>query len=185
MLICTHIGCTNVSSKLEYVEKKILLSLSDWVKEYQIQEHTVIDTEVSKSELVTYDKAIQQLDEELKMLNSQLDNAYDFLEREIYTPQVFAQRTQSITSRITECNAKRVKLLEDREKLSNNIVSRQQLIPQVEYVLSVYGTLGNPQEKNDLLNSIIERVVYDKPKGGRWCNPNDFSIQVFPVIPKG
>ncbi len=185
MLICTHIGCTNVSSKLEYVEKKILLSLSDWVKEYQIQEHTAIDTEVSKSELVTYDKAIQQLDEELKTLNSQLDNAYDFLEREIYTPQVFAQRTQSITSRITECNAKRVKLLEDREKLSNNIVSRQQLIPQVEYVLSVYGTLGNPQEKNDLLNSIIERVVYDKPKGGRWCNPNDFSIQVFPVIPKG
>jgi DNA invertase Pin-like site-specific DNA recombinase/flagellar biosynthesis chaperone FliJ len=184
MLMCTHIGCTNVSSKLEYVEKKVLLALADWIREYRVQGNSNTSIAFSQSELTAYDKAIQQLDEELTTLNQQLSNAYDLLEREVYTPQVFALRTQSITTRITERTTKRAKLLEDRAKLNDSIISSQQLIPQVEYVLSVYSTLSSPQERNDLLNTVIEKVLYDKPKGGRWGDPEDFTIQVFPKLPK-
>lgn len=183
-LMCNFINCTNVSTRLDSVERKILLSLSDWIKTYKIEEQTSNRITVSTNELSAYDKAILEIDNGLSTLNTQLNNAYDFLERGIYTPQVFAQRTQNITLRIKEDTLKKNALIQEREKLSNRIIERQRLIPQVEYVLSVYNTLQSAQEKNDLLKTVIDKVVYIKEKGGRWGNPDDYSIHLYPKLPK-
>lgn len=183
-LICTTLSCNNVSSKLESVERKVLSALSDWIKTYKIEENSSNNMTISNNELATYDRAILKLENELTTLNSQLGNAYDFLERGIYTPEVFAQRTQNITSRINENTIKKNSLIEEKEKISSNITKRQKLIPQIEYVLSVYDTLQSAQEKNNLLKTVIDKVVYIKEKGGRWGNPEDYSIKLYPKLPK-
>lgn len=184
ILMCNFLSCKNVSSKLESVERKVLQSLEDWIKIYKVEEKENDNRTDSTTELETYSKAIAKVDEELKVLNTQLNNAYDLLERGTYTPEIFAQRTQSITSRIDENSFKKNTLTDEKEKLSNSIIKRQQLIPQVEYVLSVYDTLQSAQEKNTLLKTVIDKVVYIKEKGGRWGNPDDYSIVLYPKLPK-
>lgn len=101
-IICSFTNCTNVSSKLASVERKVLLALSDWIKTYKVEEQTSNRISMSTNELSIYDKAISKVETELSTLKAQLDSAYDLLERGIYTPEVFAQRTQSIASRIDE-----------------------------------------------------------------------------------
>lgn len=183
-LMCGFINCTNVSAKLTSVEKKVLLALSDWIKTYKIEEQTSNKITMSTNEISVYDNEISKVENELNTLNAQLNSAYDLLERGIYTPEIFAQRTQNITSRIDENTFKKNTLIEEKEKLSNNIIKRQQLVPQVEYVLSVYDTLQSAQEKNDLLKTVIDKVVYIKEKKGRWGDPEDYSIQLYPKLPK-
>lgn len=183
-IICSFTNCTNVSSKLVSVEKKVLLALSDWIKTYKVEEQTSNRISMSTNELSIYDKAISKVETELSTLKAQLNSAYDLLERGIYTPEVFAQRTQSIASRIDENTSKKDSLFREKERLSSSIVKRQELIPQIEYVLSVYDTLQSAQEKNDLLKTVIDKVVYIKEKNGRWGNPEDYSIQLYPKLPK-
>ncbi len=62
--------------------------------------------------------------------------------------------------------------------------NQKNIIPKVEYLLSVYNTLSTPKAKNDMLKEVLEKVIYIKCKNGRWHNnPDDFEIVLYPKIP--
>ena len=42
--------------------------------------------------------------------------------------------------------------------------NQKNIIPKVEYLLSVYNTLSTPKAKNDMLKEVLEKVIYIKCK---------------------
>lgn len=59
------------------------------------------------------------------------------------------------------------------------------IIPRTEHALTEYPKAKTPAEKNDLLKSVIEKVVYTKNVNGRWHGkPDDFELILYPKLPK-
>ena len=62
--------------------------------------------------------------------------------------------------------------------------NKKLIIPKVEHLLDVYYDLPNAQAKNDLLRTVLEKVVYYREKRAvRGSNLEEFELQLFPKLP--
>ena len=62
--------------------------------------------------------------------------------------------------------------------------TQRSIIPKVESLLDVYDSLPSPSAKNVMLKEVLEKVVYTKEVNGRWGDPGDFIIDLYPKIPR-
>ena len=83
-------------------------------------------------------------------------------------------------TRMPDAESLRVALL----SLMEQEESKRTILPKVEKLLEVYDTLPNAQAKNDMLKSVLEKVVYLReersPKGGPLDN---FELTLYPKLP--
>ena len=122
-------------------------------------------------------------DKELQQLNEQLDNAYDLVEKGVYSPEIFLKRSKTIQSKIDEEKTKNEDILKQIDKETKMLERKNKLIPKIETTLAVYDT-ASPAERNRMLSDIIERIDYIKTERSKRNGPYDnFTITVTPVIP--
>lgn len=182
-ILCPNPECRNVSSNLHLVERRIIEALSDWLKNYKLYWET--KGAILPSQIPFLKKAIEKAKNDLDKLKMQVSNAYDFLEQGIYDKETFFQRNKILSERIAKAEEtlqqRKTELENEREREK----SFQTIIPKVEHLLEVYDTLSSPQEKNDLLRDVLEKVVYTKEKGKKnGGTPDSFEITIYPKIPK-
>jgi hypothetical protein len=180
-LICDNKGkggnC-NKSSRLEHIERRVLASLSDWLKEYKLQFDTN-DLVKQNSKIEVYQMTIKNIQEEIKSLQNQKSKLHDLLEREIYDEETFLQRSKSVADRLDKARNNLQKAIEDLNYEQEKMNAQVRIIPQVEHVLEVYDQLETPQQKNILLKTVIDKCVYLKEKHQK----NDqFTLTIYPKV---
>ncbi len=181
-LMCAVTACNNISSQLEYVEERLLVSLRAWLDNYKI---AYGKQPAAASQISIIKKALNDAQSELIDTQKQRDNIYDLLEKGIYTTEVFLERSQNVNNKLAELqnNIANINAEIEREALTEQ--SRKTIIPQAEYVLKQYKKAKTPAEKNALLKTVIEKAVYIKTVNGRWHNkPDEFELTIFPKIPR-
>lgn len=162
-LYCKTARCETVGSNLHLVEKRLINSLKEVLEEY---------TNYINNYNIEYEKAMNNfnelttiIDNELKKSNSKLEKCYDLLEDGTYTKDIFNKRVDKLKIEIQK--------LEDRKKEISNIdmikiyEERQNAIPFLKTALESYQKCDTINQKNELLCSIIDKVLYFKSKGGR------------------
>lgn len=180
-IICYNRYCRNKSSRFEYVEEKILEGLEDWLEKIKI-DWSNYKTENKKNNLVNIkQKVLQNLEKELKELEKQKESLYDFLERGIYDVDTFLSRSQNITERLENCRKAIETTKQELEHSEAKQTAQKEIIPRVEKVLKLYYKTDDPVLKNDLLKSVLEKVVYIKEKHQKG---DDFTLKLYPIIPK-
>jgi len=184
-LMCADTSCGNVSSALHYVERAILDSLAEWLRDYKIKWDFPDKAGKSSSQIKLKKKAISKAIGELDDIKNQTGKLHDLLEQGIYTTEVFLERSRVLSERSNRLNAEvaalEVSLKEDRMREEG----RENIIPKVEVLLETYDGLTTPKAKNDILREVLEKVVYIKTNKGRWHNaPDDFEIILYPRLPK-
>lgn len=153
--------CGNRSTQLEFVEDKILISLNDILEAYKIK----IDKNIIKNKKVSSDSAkttkqiISKLESELKDLEIQRSNLYDFFERKIYDDDTFIERSNIIKDRI---ETTKQTIIDLNSKIPKNKKSDAEIIKGIKNVLEVYPHSANAKEKNKLLKSIVDEIEYYK-----------------------
>ena len=163
LLGCQVPGCI-VSSKLEYVEQAVLREIQ---KEF---DKLCANAEQKQQESqIDYAAMAKSIDAEISTAHQQLGRLYDLVEQGVYTIEVFNERRGALLSRISA--------LEDERK---NLVPPQQLDlkkmrANIEAVFDAYPT-ADFNTKNQLLKSIIDKIVYNKQKG---VQPKGFTLEVF------
>lgn len=172
---CKH--CDNKASRFDYIEKAILNSLEDWLNEYKIKVSLEDDrTEIDKLKFES--KAIKR---ELKNTENQQNKLYDFLERGIYSEEIFLERSVLLSNKIKslkeELSRVNIEIISSKE----NTIAKKQLIPTLETTLENYYKSDNAKEKNILLKTVLDKVVYTKEKNQKNDN---FSIELYPKLPK-
>jgi hypothetical protein len=115
------------------------------------------------------------IEKEILELNKQKESLYDFLERKIYTTDVFIERSKVLAERIASAESSIKTTLDMIESEKKKIDTRINAIPQIENVLRTYYTLETPDEKNYLLKLVIKQIVYIKSKNQR---NDDFEISL-------
>lgn len=177
-LICQYKSCHIVSSDLRDVERTLLDSMRLWLSTFARE--TNLQSE--DSELDSLRRIMSGHESELKKLAAQLDRAYDLVEQGVYTPEVFLARSQRIAARRAELEES-IRALQDEINRREEVqLARAQIAPKMRHVIDAYPVAETPEEKNALLKSVLEKVVYTKENRDRWGG-DGMRLEIFPLLP--
>lgn len=168
----------NVGSNIEIVEDKLIKSLQILLDKYKIE---LINNDNSDiDELLTINQ--QSIDNyliELEKNKKQLNKTYDLLEQEIYTKEIFVERSNTLKAQIKEINSNIEILKEEKKKILKRKNNKEILVPKIENVIDSYYQTDNIELKNKLLKSVLEKVTYSKVDPQ---SKDDFKLTLYPKI---
>lgn len=181
-LMCYNQLCQNKSSRFEYVEEKLIQALKNWLKEYKAQwgKHKP-DSTKKESILEIKQQLVRTLENEMEQLEQQKERLHDFLERGIYDEETYLQRSQNLAIRIKDTANTIEKAQKELEEERQREKAQKDIIPQVEHVLSLYEKTDDPEMKNSLLKSVLDKATYRKEK---WQRDDDFTLVLYTKVPK-
>lgn len=182
-LSCTNTKCDNISSKLEIVEKRVIESLKNWLSEYEEEINNIDISQTNNSNIIKIKKEqISDTENKINECNDKLEKIYDFLEKGIYTIDIFTERKNKILTEQKELTTKLQTLYSETENLVQIEKSKIDLIPRVKNVLESYSECSSAKEKNDLLKTVIEKVEYLKTQKCYSKNSNleNFELLIYP-----
>jgi DNA invertase Pin-like site-specific DNA recombinase len=185
-LMCPVTSCSNVSSQLQIVEKRLLEALEQWLQEYKMNWNISEENKPKQNIQVEINKkAVKKLDDEIKNLEKQIDNIHDLLEQGVYSTDTFLERSKVINEKINTARKGKEDMLKDLHWQISREENLQVFIPKVERAMELYKETDDIALKNELLKGIIEKAVYTKTQGSRWHGTlDDFELSLLPKVPK-
>lgn len=175
-IYCNTIGCKCVSSHLDLIETRIIDLLKSELANYQYYVSNY-ETE-NNTNLSIYEKNISRLNLELERLNSDRLNALVNFNKKVITSEEYTFLKEYTTNEETRLKGQ-IKALNEAIK-NNELEHKRKAIPILEKCLNEYYSLS-VENKHKLLSSIIDRIVYEKTKSGRWDNEamSGFTLELF------
>lgn len=162
--MCPKRNCI-VSSSLPLVEQTVLAELRNKIKSIQVDAHIGTDPLSLK-----YEEAAKSIEMERQTIEKQLNRLHDFLEQGIYTVNVFLQRQKILDEKL-----EKLALSEKRFMEKHKPQDLKAQASAIETVLSLYEN-SSPQKRNELLKTVVSKVIYSKQKGAK---PNEFKLEFF------
>lgn len=146
--------CTNKGSNTNIVNEAILNTLKGYLEDFKVK----LDNN-DNSVMENHKKIILSLEKSLDDLETRQEQLYDFLEKGLYTPDVFMMRNE--------------KLKEEREELKEALKNARQNMPSVKEFEQKYFSLFqalsaiddpniSAKTKNKLLKEVVEVIYYEK-----------------------
>ena len=125
-----------------------------------------------------YEKNIAKINTELEKLNNDRLNALINFNKKLITSEEYTFLKEYTTNEETRLN-EQINALNDMIK-NNELEHKRKAIPILEKCLNEYCNL-NVEDKHKLLSSIIDKIVYEKTKSGRWDEEalSSFTLEIF------
>lgn len=183
-LMCPNRYCKNISAPLYLIEEKILAGMEEWLENYKL-DWSSCKPSLSKDVFRVKENSILQCKSDLCGLQKQLENTYEFLEKGIYTTEMFLNRNQILTAQIDKLSSDISQMESDLELERTREKAKNDIIPNIENILELYRTVDSITLKNELLKDILDKVVYTKTapnKKGQLDNAN-FNLVLYPKLP--
>lgn len=171
--------CHTKSTQFYLIEKRLLDSLEAWLTDYKAQWQ---ENELPKDDdagIDVWKNTLNNLHKEAEILQKQKNSLFDYLERKIYTEEVFLERSQTIADRLSENQLAIQETEKELENEKKRISAQQEIIPSVEKVLDLYKKTDDPADKNALLKSVLDKVEYFKSRGQF---KDDFDLVLYPRL---
>ncbi|MDD6770264.1 recombinase family protein, partial [Inconstantimicrobium porci] len=172
-MLCITSGCSNVSTRFDIFEKDMITALRDYLNNYKIS----VKSNNKTSNIEILKKQSTLLNKELNTLNNQKLKLFDLLERNIYTEEVFLERSKNIENRIATVSSE-LSNINSQIQSSSAAINKEDII-NFENVLNAYESTTDVKTKNELLKNILYKIEYKKDKN---CKGNDFEIKLYPKI---
>ncbi len=180
VIMCPNNECNNYASYMSLIEKDIIEVLCDWIDKYSICSKQ--DNELTLN-INTLNNNITALNKELSTTKEQLNNAYNFLERGIYTPEVFFERSAALKDKINTIEQNIHNIQNEILKEQKQQQAKLNFLPKVKTIVDCYWELDNAKAKNDMLKEVIDHIDYIKEVKGRG-HEDDFKLTIYPIISK-
>lgn len=176
--ICCRKCKENVGSNIDFVEDALLKSLTSLLEDYKIR--LLNNANSDMEDLLSINETnILNNKTELEKLQQQLNKTYDLLEQEVYTKDIFVERSNLLKQQIKETNNTIKNLETEKNTIMSQKNNKEILIPKIENVIDTYYETNDIKMKNELLKSILEKVEYTKITP---TNKDDFKLKLFPKI---
>ena len=157
--------------------------MQEWIDGYEIQEEqNTYDVDVLNSKILLLDEYRKQIDG----FNKQLNRIFESYESGIYDSDVFLARQKAVSAQISQTEQSIESLEKEIKQDKEFLASQEQLIPRAKKVLEIYKASDDVQLKNDLMKSVLDKVVYTKTANGHFKDQraDDFKLELFPKLPK-
>jgi DNA invertase Pin-like site-specific DNA recombinase len=181
---CSNKYCDNISAPLYLVEQYLIDALTDWLNNYEIEINRNNVDNIKKEQIEVKANSIRTLKEEIAIIEKQISQTYDLLERGIYTVEVFSNRNRELSDRKHQLDES-IKELEKQVKSDITLTDiKEKYLPQSKSLLNQYYAVDNAEEKNRILKYLINRVEYIKTEPnhrGSLENIN-FTLDIYPTL---
>lgn len=182
MLMCYTQGCPTVGSILEKVESALLDSLQQWLHNYQLH-NSQPQPDTTSADLLQ--KSAAAVQKELDAAKQQLSRIHQLLEQNVYSVEVFLNRSAEVTTRQEELQSKLEGIQKEIAAKENVAKASTILIPRIQSVLDAYPTAASAEDKNRLLKSVLKKVDYHKTTRCKRNDPADnLKIIIYPRQPE-
>ncbi|MGL6186040.1 MAG: recombinase family protein [Clostridium chrysemydis] len=167
-IMCTY-KCGNISNRFDDVELEVLNQIEKVIEGYRYE---LESNEPKDDETSIFKGQLANITKEIKTLENQKLKLFDFLERGIYTEEVFLDRSTNIANRINLLTSEKNSI---ENKLNSKSTSKnlQDAIIDFEAVVKSYPLITDVKLKNELLKSILNKIEYKK------TNSNSFEIKIY------
>ena len=169
---CPTRGCDCRIVKCHTVEEAIRDAMEDWLDEYIIQ----LNSE-SKPKVDPIATALEAVQAQLAGLQQQQDTLCDYLEKGVYTIEMFTKRNATLAREIKKLQESEAELMRKKESGSQANQAAMEIIPTTQHILDNYDVL-TIAEKNRLWKLVMKKAtVYRTPDG-------ELSVHIYPKLPK-
>ena len=180
-LLCPYTNCDNISSKLYLVEKEVILAMQKLVENYKLND-ALVDN--NGSDIITAKETLlEEKKSELEQLNLQKTKQFEFLEKGIYTTEIFLERSAAIAKNIDSCSLAIENLENELEHDKMLLEQKNSFAPKCEHLLSNYWDWDIPT-RNAVLKELIDHVDYIKASKSAFRKGDEvnFNLIIYPKI---
>ena len=168
---CTTRGCNCRAIKCDFAEEAIIEAMRKWLAEYTIK---IKADEVSQTDPV--DTALSLVQTQLTQLHIQQDHICEYLEKGVYTIEMFTKRNEALTKELRKLQASEADLVRRKESKRDVKSMETEVLPTTQHILDSYPHLS-VEEKNKLWKIVMEKItMYRTPEG-------EFSLHIYPKLP--
>ena len=169
---CPTRSCDCRIVKCHTVEEAIRDAMEDWLDKHIIQ----ISLE-NKPEVDPVATALEAVQTQLAGLRQQQDNLCGYLEKGVYTIDMFTKRNATLSKEIKKLQTSEAELIRKQETGSKEKQAAMDIIPTTQQILNNYDML-TIAEKNRLWKLVLKKTtVYRTPAG-------ELSVHIYPRLPK-
>ena len=160
--------CYKVAAvKLDIFESEVLNSLDSILNTYKLYLNDDIESFDDSSKLNTYLNLLKQLEKESITLVNQKEKLHELLEKGIYDIDTYLDRSKVLAEKIENNKNSIDKVKNDIEYESTHSIDISEVVPKLESLLELYPKTNNIAEKNQLLKTVIDSIIYHKEKKQR------------------
>lgn len=158
-LCCRTRHCTNSGTYIDIIEKAIIEELKKELSgfNYFLENYGV---EIEKNK-ITKQKELEIINKEITKKEAMINKCCELLEQGVYTIDKYTQRVNALENDLSDLKNNLIEIENSVKDTKKDHI--QNAIPILEKVIDEYWNL-NPEEKNKLLKSIIERIELKKDK---------------------
>jgi len=169
---CPTRGCDCKMIKCDTVENYIQDAMEEWLEEYILQIDS--DQEPSADPIASSLEAVRG---QLAGLQQQQDKLCEYLEKGIYTVEMFSKRNAALAAEIKQLQASEADLMTQQNEGNEKNKSIMQIIPTTQHILDNYDILSI-LEKNQLWKLVLKKVTVYRSQD------DDLSIHLYPNLPQ-
>ena len=169
---CPTRGCNCRTMKCDFVEDAVVNAMREWLSEYTIKVDTEQPTQADPTET-----ALNLIQQQFLELQSQQDKICEYLEKGVYTVEMFSKRNDTLTREMRKLQEAEADLQKRHAAKNGEKKAVEELIPTTQRILDSYPHLS-VTEKNTLWKIVLEKItVYRTPEG-------EFSLHLYPKLPR-
>ena len=146
--------------------------MEDWLREYTLQIKSEETPKVNPIET-----ALETVRGQLAGLLQQQENICEYLEKGIYSVEMFNKRNASLAQEIKKLQASEADLLEQLRGSDSQKKGALQIIPATQHILDHYENFTT-EEKNRLWKLILKKVTVYRSQD------DELSIHLYPNLPQ-
>ena len=160
--------CYKVAAvKLDIFESEVINSLEGILNTYKLYLNDDIENYDDSSKLANYFNLLKQLEKESVTLIKQKEKLHDLLEKGIYDIDTYLDRSKVLAEKIENNKNSIDKVKNDIEYESTHSIDISEVVPKLENLLELYTKTNDAAEKNQLLKTVIDSIIYHKEKKQR------------------
>lgn len=167
--------CNCKSARFDALERKVLEGLEAQLIDYETQIEQLKKQNPVKHNPSVAEKRLAAIENESKEVVKQKNNLHDLLERGIYTIDTFLERSQIIADKITTLEKQKNDLKSEVDKEKQKTYFIEIMYPRFKTMLELYKNSQSPEEQNNLLRSVIRKIVYYKYP---YQKNDDFRLEI-------
>lgn len=171
--------CDTISHRCDEVERMVLDTLRGWLASYSAG----IDPFPQRDLTEQLRTSLKQFEKHLSDLDARVNRAFELVETGVYTPEIYVERKNALDAERVSMMKQITNIEAELKKLENEQAIRQEFLPKLQHVLETYEAAENAREQNQLLKTVIDKIVYTKTVRVTSNNPGNLHLQVYPLLP--
>lgn len=179
-LICPTVGCPTVATDVSIVEAEVILALRRLLDEYTASHEAANPDQQVAADIKAHTSTLRALHLQRDKLSAQQQRAFELVEQGVYSTATFLSRQQQLNNdmealdnKITDTESKIATLNHEKEARSN-------IIPKMQHVIDSYALTESPSDKNELLTSVLDKIIYSKSTRLRSIVGSDLELTIYP-----